>query len=135
VAKQEVNIDELVGMLNNLSVLDLNKLKKALENEWDVKPAIGGSVVMAASSENSGKVDAEKEEATNFKVTLEEVPSDKKISVIKAIREITSFGLKEVREFVEGAPKVIKDNVPKVEAEEIKKKLVDSGAKVSLIGI
>lgn len=131
-AQQEANIDKLVDSLSELSVLDLSKLKKALEEKWDVKAAAGGPMMMAAPAAETA---AAQEEATDFKITLEEVPADKKISVIKAVREITGLGLKEAKELVEGAPKSVKDSAPKAEAEEIKKKLTDAGAKVSLAGV
>ena len=131
-AQQEANIDKLVDSLSELSVLDLSKLKKAVEEKWDVKAAAGGPMMMAAPAAETA---AAQEEATDFKITLEEVPADKKISVIKAVREITGLGLKEAKELVEGAPKSVKDSAPKAEAEEIKKKLTDAGAKVSLAGV
>ena len=75
------------------------------------------------------------EEATDFKVTLKEFAADKKISVIKVVREVTGLGLKEAKELVESAPKTVKESAPKAEAEEIKKKLEDAGGKVDLAGI
>ncbi|MEM7174711.1 MAG: 50S ribosomal protein L7/L12 [Chlamydiota bacterium] len=131
---QEANIEQLVENLSALSVLDLSKLKKALEEKWDVTAAAAAPVMMAAPGAAAGGESAA-EEATDFQVTLEEVPADKKISVIKAVREITGLGLKEAKELVEGAPKAVKDSAPKAEAEEIKKKLTDAGAKVSLKGV
>ena len=130
---QEQNIEKLVDTLSELSVLDLSKLKKALEDKWDVKAAAGGPVMMAAAPAAGGEAAAE--EATDFQVTLEESPADKKIAVIKVVREVTGLGLKEAKELVEGAPKVLKDSAPKAEAEEIKKKLTDAGAKVALKGV
>ncbi|QVL56677.1 MAG: 50S ribosomal protein L7/L12 [Simkaniaceae bacterium] len=130
---QEQNIEKLVDTLSELSVLDLSKLKKALEDKWDVKAAAGGPVMMAAAPSAGGEAAAE--EATDFQVTLEESPADKKIAVIKVVREVTGLGLKEAKELVEGAPKVLKETAPKAEAEEIKKKLTDAGAKVALKGV
>ena len=130
---QEANIEKLVDTLSALSVLDLSKLKKALEDKWDVKAAAGGPVMMAAAPDAGGGVVAE--EATDFQVTLEAFPVDKKIAVIKIVREVTGIGLKEAKELVEGAPKTVKDTVPKAEAEEIKKKFTDAGAKVALKGV
>ncbi len=132
--QQEANIDQLVDTLSQLSVLDLSKLKKALEEKWDVKAAAGGPMMMAAAPVAGGDAAAQ-EEATDFKVTLEEAPADKKIAIIKVVREVTGLGLKEAKDLVEGAPKPIKDSAPKAEAEEIKKKLTDAGAKVSLAGV
>lgn len=131
--QQEANIDQLVDTLSQLSVLDLSKLKKALEEKWDVKAAAGGPMMMAAAPVAGDA--AAQEEATDFKVTLEEAPADKKIAIIKVVREVTGLGLKEAKDLVEGAPKPIKDSAPKAEAEEIKKKLTDAGAKVSLAGV
>ncbi|MCB1116308.1 MAG: 50S ribosomal protein L7/L12 [Chlamydiia bacterium] len=133
-ATQEQNIDKLVETLSELSVLDLSKLKKALEEKWDVKAAAGGPVMMAAAPAAGGDA-AAAEEATDFQVVLEEAPADKKIAVIKVVREVTGLGLKEAKDLVEGAPKAVKESAPKAEAEEIKKKLTDAGAKVALKGI
>lgn len=133
-ATQEQNIDKLVETLSELSVLDLSKLKKALEEKWDVKAQAGGPVMMAAAPAAGGDA-AAAEEATDFQVVLEEAPADKKIAVIKVVREVTGLGLKEAKELVEGAPKPVKDTAPKAEAEEIKKKLTDAGAKVALKGV
>ena len=130
---QEENIEKLVDTLSELSVLDLSKLKKALEEKWDVKAASGGPMMMAAAP--AAGAEAASEEATDFQVTLEESPADKKIAVIKVVREVTGLGLKEAKELVEGAPKVLKESAPKAEAEEIKKKLSDAGAKVALKGV
>ncbi|WP_445083641.1 50S ribosomal protein L7/L12 [Candidatus Neptunichlamydia sp. REUL1] len=127
---QEANIEKLVDTLSELTVLDLSKLKKALEDKWDVKAAAGGPVMMAAAPAAGDSAAAD--EATDFQVMLEEFPADKKIAVIKIVREVTGLGLKEAKELVESAPKAIKDSAPKAEAEEIKKKLTDAGAKVAL---
>lgn len=134
-ATQEQNIDKLVETLSELSVLDLSKLKKSLEEKWDVKAAAGGPVMMAAAPAAGGDAAAAEEEATDFQVILEEAPADKKIAVIKVVREVTGLGLKEAKELVEGAPNPVKDTAPKAEAEEIKKKLTDAGAKVALKGV
>lgn len=127
-------MEKLVDTLSELSVLDLSKLKKALEEKWDVKAATGGPVMMAPAAGADGK-EAAAEEATDFQITLEEFSADKKIAVIKVVREVTGLGLKEAKELVEGAPKVLKESAPKVEAEDIKKKLTDIGAKVTLKGV
>jgi large subunit ribosomal protein L7/L12 len=132
--QQEANIDQLVETLSALSVLDLSKLKKALEDKWDVKAAAGAPMMMAAPAAAAGE-SAAAEEATDFQVILEEAPADKKIAIIKVVREITGLGLKEAKELVEGAPKPVKDSAPKAEAEEIKKKITEAGGKVALKGI
>ena len=131
--QQEANIDQLVETLSGLTVLDLSKLKKALEDKWDVQAAAGAPMMMAAPA--AGAAGEAAEEATDFQVILEEFPADKKIAIIKVVREVTGLGLKEAKELVEGAPKPVKDSAPKVEAEEIKKKLTDAGGKVALKGV
>ena len=108
-----VNIDEYVEMLNKLSVLELVKLKKALEEVWEVS-AMPAAPMMAAMPAG-GAAEEAAPEATEFNVTLEAAPADKKIPVIKVVREITGLGLKEAKEVVEGAPKVLKENVSKEE--------------------
>jgi large subunit ribosomal protein L7/L12 len=128
------NIEELVEQLSGLTVLEMAELKSALEEKWGVKAAAAQAVVAAAPAAGGAGAEAAAE-ATDFQVTLEEAPADKKIAVIKAVREITSLGLKEAKELVESAPKVLKDSAPKAEAEEIKKKLETAGGKVSLKGL
>ncbi len=125
------SIDKLVEELSKMSVLDMAKLKKALEEKWGVKAA----AAVAAAPVAAADAGAAKEEATDFKVTLEEVPADKKISVIKAVREITGLGLKEAKDLATDVPKVLKESVPKAEAEEIQKKIDAAGGKVSLKGL
>ncbi len=124
------NIDQLVEELSKLSVLDMSKLKSALEEKWGVKAA-AAPVMMAAPAAAA----APAAESTEFKVTLEASPDDKKISVIKVVREITGLGLKEAKEMVDGAPKVLKETAPKAEAEEIVKKITTAGGKATLKGL
>jgi len=108
-------------------------LKKALEEKWGVKAAAAAVAVAAAPAAGG---EAEKaQESTEFKVTLEEAPADKKIAIIKAVREITGLGLKEAKELVEGAPKVLKETAPKAESEEIVKKIQAAGGKASAKGL
>ena len=127
------HLDELVDKLSALTVIDMAKLKEKLEEKWGVKAAVG----IAAGPAGGAAAPAEAvSESTEFKVVLEgSVPDDKKISVIKAVREVTGLGLKEAKELVEGAPKDLKASAPKAEAEEIKKKIETAGAKVSLKGL
>jgi large subunit ribosomal protein L7/L12 len=127
-------IDELVAKLSDLSVLDMSKLKTALENKWGVKAQAAAPMMMAAGAAAPAAA-AATEEATDFQVVLEAVPADKKIGVIKVIREITSLGLKEAKDLAEGAPKVVKETAPKAEAEDIKKKLTEAGASVKLVAV
>lgn len=129
----EEKIQKLVDELSQMTVLDMSKLKKALEEAWDVKAAAGAPMMMAAPA--AGDAGAAAEEATDFMVTLEEFPADKKIGIIKIVREITGLGLKEAKELVESAPKPIKDSAPKAEADDIKQKLTEAGAKVTLKGV
>ena len=124
-------IDDLVEKLSQLSVLDMAKLKKALEDKWGVKAAVASAAAPAAAAPAAAA-----SESTDFKVTLEgPVPDDKKISIIKAVREVTGFGLKEAKDLVEAAPKELKASAPKAEADEIAKKLQAAGAKVTLKGL
>ena len=126
-------LDDLVEKLSQLSVLDMAKLKEKLEEKWGVKAAVA---VAAAPAGAAAPAEAAASESTEFKVTLEgPVPDDKKISVIKAVREVTGLGLKEAKDLVEGAPKDLKATCPKAEAEEIKKKITAAGAKVTLKGL
>ena len=128
-----MTIDQLVEALSQLSVLDLSKLKTSLENKWEVKAAAAAPMMMAAAA--PAAVAAPAAESTEFKVTLEETPADKKISVIKVVREITNLGLKEAKDLVEGAPKPLKESCSKAEAEEISKKIAAAGGKVTLKGL
>lgn len=123
--------EELVEQLSKLTVLELSELKKKLEDHWGVKAAAPMAAMAAAPAAAAAVV----EEATDFLVTLEEAPADKKISIIKVVREITGLGLKEAKDLVEAAPKPVKASAPKAEAEDIKKKLTEAGAKVSLKGL
>ena len=124
--------EKLVDELSKLTVLELSELKTALEDKWGVKAAAAAQVVAAAPAAAGA---AEAEEATDFEVTLAEFPADKKIAIIKVVREITGLGLKEAKELVEGAPKVLKDSAPKSEADEIVKKVEATGAKATLKGL
>ena len=124
--------EDLVNALSQLSVLEMAELKTKLEEKWGVKAAAAAVAVAAPAA---GAAQAAAAEATDYQITLAESPADKKIGVIKAVREITGLGLKEAKELVDGAPKVVKETAPKAEAEEIKKKLEAAGAKVTLKGL
>lgn len=133
---QEQDIEKLVDTLSQMSVLDMSKLKEALEEKWGVKAAAAAPVMMAAAPGAAAAGGGEEaKEATDFKVTLAEAPADKKIGIIKAVREVTGLGLKEAKEVVEGAPKVLKESAPKAEADEIAKKITDAGGKATLEGL
>lgn len=129
------NIDQLVEDLSSLTVLEMAKLKDMLENKWGVKAAAAAPMYAAAPAQAQAAPAAGAQESTDFQVTLTEAPADKKIGVIKVLRELTGLGLKEAKDIVEAAPKVIKESAPKAEAEEMKKKLEASGAKVALKGL
>ena len=116
---------EIIEVIKGLSVLELNDLVKACEEEFGVSAAAG--VVVAAGA----AAGAAAEEKTEFDVELTEA-GDQKVKVIKVVREITGLGLKEAKDVVDGAPKVVKEQASKEEAEEIKKKLEEVGAKVTL---
>ncbi|MBO4478243.1 MAG: 50S ribosomal protein L7/L12 [Lachnospiraceae bacterium] len=116
---------EFIEAIKELSVLELNELVKACEEEFGVSAAAG--VVVAAA----GPAAAAEEEKTEFDVELTEVGAEK-VKVIKVVREITGLGLKEAKDLVEAAPKVLKEGASKAEAEEIKKKVEEVGAKVTL---
>lgn len=130
--KASEKLEGLVKALSELSVLEMAELKKILEETWGVEAA-AAPVAVAAPAAGGGAEAVE--EATDFEVTLAEVPADKKIGVIKIVREITGLGLKEAKEMVEGAPKVLKEKAPKAEADEIKSKLEAAGAKATLKGV
>ncbi len=127
------NLEQLAEELSSLTVLDMSKLKEMLEDKWGVKAAAAAPVAMMAAPQAGGAPAAA--EATDYQVTLTESPADKKIAVIKVLRELTGLGLKEAKELVEAAPKEIKPSAPKAEAEDIKKKLEAAGAKVTLKGL
>ena len=117
---------EFIEAIKELSVLELNDLVKACEEEFGVSAAAG--VVVAAAGDGAG---AEAEQKDSFDVELTGA-GDSKVKVIKAVREITGLGLKEAKDLVDGAPKVIKEGVSKAEAEELKAKLEEQGATVTL---
>ena len=116
---------EFIDAIKSMTVLELNELVKACEEEFGVSAAAG--VVVAAA----GPAAAAEEEKTEFNVELTEV-GENKVKVIKVVRELTGLGLKEAKDLVEGAPKVIKENVSKAEADDIKAKVEAEGAKVTL---
>ncbi len=120
----KLTAQELIEAIKEMTVLELNDLVKACEEEFGVSAAAGVVVAAAGPAE-------EVEEKTEFDVELTEVGSEK-VKVIKVVREITGLGLKEAKDTVEGAPKVIKEGISKDEAEEVKKKLEEVGAKVTV---
>jgi large subunit ribosomal protein L7/L12 len=124
------DVTELGDKIAALTVAKAVELKDYLKQKYGIEPAAGG-VVMAGPA--AAAAPAEKPaEKTEFTVSLDGFDAAKKINVIKVVREITGLGLKEAKDLVEGAPKAVKENISKDEAEAIKKKLEDGGAKVSL---
>ncbi len=123
--------DEIVTMIKGMTVLELSELVKALEDEFGVSAAMPMMAAGPAGGAASGGAAAAAEEQTEFTVILKEV-GENKIAVIKAVREVTTLGLKEAKDLVEGAPKPVKEGVNKDEAASIKKKLEESGAKVEV---
>jgi large subunit ribosomal protein L7/L12 len=122
--------EELIKAIESMSVLDLAELVKGLETRFGVTAA--APVAMAAAPAAGGGAAAPAEEKTAFDVILAAAPADKKIQIIKVVRELTSLGLKEAKDLVEGAPKPVKTGVAKDEADTMKKKLEESGAKVEI---
>ena len=127
-----MNKEALVEALSNLTVLEMAELKTALEEKWGVKAAAAAVAVAAAPAAGAAPAVAE---STEFEVTLDECPADKKIGAIKVVREITGLGLKEAKDLVDGAPKVVKTGVQKAEPEVISKKLQAAGAKATVKGL
>jgi large subunit ribosomal protein L7/L12 len=118
--------DAFLTALDSMTVMELNDLVKAIEEKFGVSAA-----AMAAPAAGGGAVAAVVEEKTEFNLMLTEVGANK-VSVIKAVREITGLGLKEAKDLVDGAPKAVKEAIPKADAEAGKKKLEDAGAKAEL---
>ena len=125
----EVTQQQVVEYIKGISVLELSQLVKTLESELGVSAAAAMPIGMPMAG--GGGAAAPAEEKTEFTATLTEVGGNK-INVIKVVREVTSLGLKEAKDLVEGAPKAIKEGIPKDEAEAIKKKFEDVGAKVEV---
>jgi large subunit ribosomal protein L7/L12 len=123
-----ISTEDFVKQIETMTVLDLSNLVKALEDRFGVSAAAAAAPAAAAGPAAAA---APVEEQTEFTVVLQEA-GDKKINVIKAVREVTSLGLKEAKDLVEGAPQTIKEGVTKDEAEKIKKVFEDAGAKVAV---
>jgi large subunit ribosomal protein L7/L12 len=121
-----ISKDDILNAVSEMSVMDLNDLVKAFEEKFGVSAA-----AMAAPAAGGGAAAAAVEEQTEFNLVLTEVGANK-VGVIKAVREITGLGLKEAKDVVDGAPKTVKEALPKADAEAGKKKLEDAGAKADL---
>jgi large subunit ribosomal protein L7/L12 len=124
-----VSKDEILNAISSMSLMDVVALIADMEKKFGVTAAAPVAAVAAAGA---GPAAAAAEEQTEFSVTLKEYPADKKVTVIKVIREITGLGLKEAKDLVEGAPALVKEGVSKADVETIKKKLEDAGAKVEV---
>jgi large subunit ribosomal protein L7/L12 len=123
-----ISTEDFVKQIETMSVLDLSNLVKALEDRFGVSAAVAAAPMASAGPAAAA---APVEAQTEFTVVLSEV-GEKKINVIKAVREVTSLGLKEAKDLVEGAPQTVKENVSKDEADKIKKVFEDAGAKVTI---
>ena len=126
-----ISTQELISQIDSMTVLELNQLVKALEEHYGVSAAAAAMPMMGAGPAAGGGAAEAAEEQTEFTVVLSSV-GDKKINVIKAVREVTSLGLKEAKDLVEAAPANVKEGVSKDEAENIKKKLEEAGAQVQV---
>ena len=127
--EEMADIQAIANDLSNLTVLQVAELVKTLEDKWGVSAAAAAPVMMAAAGAPAAAAVAE--EQTEFAVHLTSA-GDKKINVIKVVREVTSLGLKEAKDLVDGAPKVVKEGVSKEEAATIKKKFEEVGAQVEI---
>lgn len=125
-----VSKDEILNAISNMSVMEVVELISDMEKKFNVTAAAPVAMAMAAAP--GGAAAAPVEEQTEFTVTLKEYPADKKVGVIKVIRELTGLGLKEAKDLVEGAPSVVKEAVSKADAESMKKKLEEASAKVEI---
>lgn len=124
-------IDEIIGMIEQLTVLELSGLVKALEEKFGVSAAALATVAATGPAVSTVAAEEEVEEQTEFDVILKEV-GDKKIQVIKVVRAVTGLGLKEAKTVVDEAPNSVKEGLPKEEAEDIKRRLEEVGATVEL---
>ncbi|MCL1946460.1 MAG: 50S ribosomal protein L7/L12 [Chitinivibrionia bacterium] len=123
--------DEIVAAIGELTVIELSDLVKAIEEKFDVKAAAPVAIAAVGGAAAGGAAAPAAEEKDEFSVILT-ASGDKKIEVIKVVREVTGLGLKEAKDLVDGAPKPVKEGVNKADAETLKKKLEDAGAKVEL---
>jgi len=130
----ELTQAEVIEYIKGISVLELSQLVKALESELGVSAAAAMPMAMPGMMAGGGAAGgaAPVEEQTEFTVTLASFPADRKINIIKVVREVTNLGLKEAKDLVEAAPKAVKEGVPKDEAAAIRKKFEEAGAKVEI---
>ena len=126
----DVTKEQVVDFLSKMSVMDMSALKTELEEKWGVKAAVAAAAGPAVAAGGGGGAQPAAEQ-TEFTVILADAGANK-IGVIKAVREVTNLGLKEAKDLVDGAPKTVKEGVSKADAETIKKKLTEAGAKVDV---
>ncbi|CAM9089783.1 unnamed protein product [Sphacelaria rigidula] len=125
-------ISTIIDELKTLTLLEAADLVKAIEETFNVDASAGNGVMMMSGSPNTAENSDVVEEKTEFDLSLDEVPKEKKISILKVVRAVTELGLKEAKEVVENTPKVLKEGLSKVAAEEAKILLEEAGAKVTL---
>ena len=126
------NKDEILDAISKMTVLEVVELISDMEKKFGVTAAAPVAIAAGPAAGGAAAAAAPAEEQTEFAVTLKEYPADKKVTVIKVIREITGLGLKEAKDLVEGVPSLVKEGVPKADAETMKKKLEEAGAKVEV---
>ena len=126
----DVTKEQVVDFLSKMSVMDMAALKTELEEKWGVKAAVA-SVAAGAAPAGGGAAAAPAAEQTEFTIILTNADANK-INIIKTVREVTNLGLKEAKDLVDGAPKTVKEGVSKADADTIKKKLTEAGAKVDV---
>jgi large subunit ribosomal protein L7/L12 len=124
--------DQIIEQLKSLTLLEASELVKAIEETFGVSAAAPMGGMMMAAPAGGGAAAEEVEEKTAFDLVLDEVPADKKIAVLKVVREITGLGLKDAKDLVESAPKTIKEGMPKADADAAKKQIEEAGGKVSI---
>jgi large subunit ribosomal protein L7/L12 len=127
-----VSKDEILDAISKMSVMEVVELISDMEKKFGVTAAAPVAVAAMPGAAAGGAAAAPAEEKTEFTVVLKEYPADKKVSVIKVIREITGLGLKEAKDLVEGVPSTVKEAVSKADSDAMKKKLEESGAKVEI---
>ena len=127
-----VSKDEILDAISKMTVLEVVELISDMEKKFGVTAAAPVAIAAGPAAGGGAAAAAPAEEQTEFAVTLKEYPADKKVTVIKVIREITGLGLKEAKDLVEGVPSLVKEGVAKADVEAIKKKLEEAGAKVEV---
>ncbi|MBI4482217.1 MAG: 50S ribosomal protein L7/L12 [Acidobacteria bacterium] len=130
-AQAQVSVEDVLGWIDQASMLEISDLVNKLKEKYNIQAVAAAPATVAGPAAGSTAAPAAAEEKTEFEVVLSTV-GEKKINVIKVVREVTSLGLKEAKDLVEGAPKTVKEAVSKAEAESIKKKFEDVGATVEI---